>query len=264
MSTPSQLLSLTVTEDEPPLKKFKTLFEASDPDRITHESYDGMGGSSESQDPTQTPGILSITSNSNNPPRLAVVREEEEDSQTTESLVHGGQKRKARSLSADDLHAQLSDVEKAPQDPPRPKTKRRMLDGLDNDPSEMTRNPIRLESGETRAKSGAATGRPDRDEAFLKALASTKRGKKAEDSFDREFNKLKIFKPDLNREEEQEEIWSLLNDFEDERDIRGNFMVIMEMDVHRKSNDTPRQVKDNSSALEWQLRANFKKFKKVR
>ena len=111
-------------------------------------------------------------------------------------------------------------------------------------------------------KPGAAPGKPDTDAAFLKAIASTKRGKKTEDSFDREFNKLKISKPDLGREEQEKE-WAVLDDFGDEGNVRGNFMVVMEMEVCRKEGET-REKRAGDMNLEWHTRPNFKKFKKVR
>ena len=40
----------------------------------------------------------------------------------------------------------------------------------------------------------------DTDAAFLQALASTKRGKRREDDFDREFNNLRISKPEIGQD----------------------------------------------------------------
>jgi hypothetical protein len=105
-------------------------------------------------------------------------------------------------------------------------------------------------------KTGAAPGKPDTDAAFLKALASTKRGKKAEDQFDRQFNQLKISKPGLDKEEEE---WAVLEDFGDDRNVRGNFMVVVEMEVFRKEGGRP----GGEVSVDWGQRPNFKKFKKV-
>jgi hypothetical protein len=109
------------------------------------------------------------------------------------------------------------------------------------------------------AKSGAAPGKPDTDAAFLKAVASTKRGKKAEDEFDREFNKLKISKPEVQPDDQEKE-WAVLDDFEGDKGIRGNFMVVLELDVYSRQNGR-RNLKD--SRLEWHHQPNFKKFRKV-
>lgn len=119
----------------------------------------------------------------------------------------------------------------------------------------------RSPKGKTGKASGAPPGKPDTDPVFLKAVASTKRSKKAEDDFDREFNKLKITKPELDRvKTEPEDQWAILNDFGDERDIRGNFMVVVEMDVYK---DRFPQIRNTSTNPEWEGKPNFKKFKQV-
>ena len=110
-------------------------------------------------------------------------------------------------------------------------------------------------------KTGAPAGRPDTDAAFLKAIASTKRGKKTEDAFDREFNNLKISKPDLEHEEQEKE-WDVLADFGDDTGIRGNFMVVMEMEIFRKD-DESRARSSQAVNTDWEGKPNFKKFKKV-
>jgi hypothetical protein len=111
-------------------------------------------------------------------------------------------------------------------------------------------------------KQGAAPGKPDTDAAFLKAIASTRRGKKAEDKFDREFNNLKISKPEPEQQQEPEEEWGVLADFGDDTDLRGNFMVVVEMDVYKKDKGPDSQ----NSAINHVCsgKPNFKKFKKVR
>ena len=100
--------------------------------------------------------------------------------------------------------------------------------------------------------------KPDVDAAVLKAVASTKKGKKKEDDFDRDFNNLKISRPEF---EHQEEEWNLVDDFGSDIGIRGNFMVILEMDVSTSGNRSqhrPNQVQSERRGL-----LNFKKFKKV-
>jgi hypothetical protein len=142
-----------------------------------------------------------------------------------------------------------------------PRTRKRNAENLNDtevvvDSMSATESRDELAPAAKRAKLDTGPIRPDRDEAFLKAIASTKKGKRLEDTFDREFNELKISKPDL-REDLREE-WSLLADFGDERDIRGNFMVIVEMDIHKAQRPLGKAIQSD-----WQLRDNFKKFKKV-
>ncbi len=111
----------------------------------------------------------------------------------------------------------------------------------------------------SKSKSGAPLGKPDTDDAFLKAIASTKRGKKNEDEFDREFNKLKISKPELNKENPEDE-WKVLETFGDDDSVRGNFMMIVTMEVMGKHGGRTRLTETNP---EWQGKPDFKKFKKV-
>ncbi len=95
---------------------------------------------------------------------------------------------------------------------------------------------------------------------FLKAIASTKKGKKGEDDFDREFNKLRISKPEVDKDAEAKQ-WEVLADFGDDGDLRGNFMVIVEMDVPERQSRSASTT--GADRPEWQGKANYKRFKKV-
>ena len=112
----------------------------------------------------------------------------------------------------------------------------------------------------TKGKSGAETGKPDIDADFLKAIASTKKGKKKEDEFDRQFNELKISKPEIEDNEPEKE-WAVLAEFGDDTGLRGNFMNVWEIEVFKEKNGAGR-VKERR--VEWDGKPNFKKFKKVR
>lgn len=101
---------------------------------------------------------------------------------------------------------------------------------------------------------------PDKDEAFLKAVATKKRGKVMNDALDREFNNLRISRPELEQDDQRKE-WAVLEDFGDDGDLRGNFMVIVEIDVKEGGERTLRR---SESRLDWEGRPDFKKFKKVR
>jgi hypothetical protein len=261
---------------EPPLKKFKALFDASHPDRYAPQdtqssiSYHGdtpdllSGFQTSSQ--TQS-GVTTGDGTNVGGARLGAVAEEEEESGMN-GTQDRGIKRKSRTSDGED------DVEMAEVDGPRdaslalgPTTKRRAVEDVNAvQPSSRSGATARFKPASGPAErlasnSGAASGKPDTDAAFLKAVASTKRGKKAEDEFDREFNKLKISKPDVPRDEHEKE-WAVLDDFAEDRGIRGNFMVVLEMDVYSKGN-AQGYTKDNMARPEWQNRPNFKKFKKV-
>jgi hypothetical protein len=125
--------------------------------------------------------------------------------------------------------------------------------------------------------SSSSNNKLDTDENFLKAVNSMKRGKKHEDNFDREFNQLRITKPrNVNVDtigsgttvqgvpEAVVAPWDTIDDFGD-IGIRGNFMVVVEMDIQRgASAKSAPPARDNDIAhSEWIGKPNFKKFKTV-
>jgi hypothetical protein len=99
----------------------------------------------------------------------------------------------------------------------------------------------------------------DRDESFLVALASMKKGKKKEKQTDRDFNSLKIAKPVVNNDDAEIDMlaWELLPK---DMDIRGNFMVCVDNVTVREGTRSKRR-KDGKP--EWVGRPDFKKFRKV-
>jgi len=105
-----------------------------------------------------------------------------------------------------------------------------------------------------------------------------KRGKKHEDNFDREFNQLRITKPrNVNVDtidsgttvkgvpEAVVAPWDTIDDFGD-IGIRGNFMVVVEMDIQRgaSAKSAPPVRNNDATHSEWIGKPNFKKFKTVR
>lgn len=124
--------------------------------------------------------------------------------------------------------------------------------------------------------SSSSNNKLDTDENFLKAVNSTKRGKKHEDDFDREFNQLRITKPrNVNVDtagsgttakgvpEAVVAPWDTIDDFGD-IGIRGNFMVVVEMDIQRGASAKSAPARNNDVAhSEWIDKPNFKKFKTV-
>ncbi|KAK2465043.1 hypothetical protein APHAL10511_003119 [Amanita phalloides] len=174
-------------------------------------------------------------------PTLSVVQEEEEEEET-QTTGHNckGLKRKAEMVSDETV----------------PSMKRKRLET--NKAMEEQAQVAILESGTSPSSTiQTSTNKPDIDAAFLQAVSSTKRGKRKEDDFDRDFNNLKIARPGL---EHQEEEWDVVDDFGNETGIRGNFMLILEMDVPSKGNRTQRGPCQTRS--EWQELPNFKRFKK--
>ncbi|KAG2155177.1 uncharacterized protein EDB93DRAFT_89420 [Suillus bovinus] len=234
-----------VVEEEPPHKKFKALFEASDPNKMILEgsqafdaAYDNVVGTqSESLTQTMWSPAFALAK------RLPVVAEEEE------SL--SGPSQRAKSIVSEVPHPGEEDGGLPSQ---MPATQTRM-----KSKSPMLHQPLQPKAI-AKLKQASDGGRHvvDKDEAFLTAVASKKRGKKTEDDFDREFNKLRISKPDLQREEQP---WTDMGDF-DLPNIRGNFMVIMDLEVYKYS-DRYRDAVTNHTRVSANMNvSNFKKFKK--
>ena len=254
----SQAFSLGIedTIPEPPVKKFKALFDASNPER-------------ESLSSTQTESQLrsrTLWSGSEGP-MLSVLREEEEEESQMGGINSNPTPPRVskRPLESVDEISEMDVVEREASG----NAKKRAIENVNA--VERSGGPLKPPS--TRAaskppstvipskkdKQGAAPGKPDTDAAFLRAIASTKRGKKAEDKFDREFNNLKISKPELEQQEEPEDEWAVLADFGDDTGLRGNFMVVVEMEVYKKDEDPQNSVINH----DWAGKPNFKKFKKV-
>jgi len=235
------------TPAEPALKKFKALFEASNP--VESEPYDftaSLPNGSQTQSQSQSEIIRRGRAlGSVGASTLSILREEEEETPTLDA--HGSK----RKLSIGNKDAM--DVDSAAG----PVAKRRAVENANA--ITRTNDVPKVGGNKPVSTQGAPIGKPDTDAAFLKAIASTKRGKKTEDAFDREFNKLKISKPDLDRPDPEEE-WKVLADFGDDSGLRGNFMVVVEMDVYKKD-DSARNSR--STNPEWNGKPNFKKFKKV-
>ena len=270
----------SVVEDEPPLKKFKALFDASDPARSgAVESFDEDLGGDTGANQTQSHlgGLVrSVASGTN----LSVIREAEEEEEfnefgnSTRSQMRGT-KRKLDSIHQESQGIEIIDVS-AIDDDAQPERKRQALDhtqqvnGIDSKSS--MHSPEGRKAGK-KINSGAPFGKPDTDAAFLTAVASTRKGKRTEDDFDREFNNLRISKPksvgqDLQRREEAEEEWKGFTDFGDDTGLRGNFMIVLEMDVYKKTKSGHVSNGAGGSQVKvlpdkWKDQPNFKKFQKV-
>ncbi|KAF7299630.1 CDC73-C domain-containing protein [Mycena chlorophos] len=273
-------------EDEPPLKKFKALFEGSmqqdgTQSLIPDDDEDFITSQLNSQSQTQTQsGATGRRRNA----ILRAVPEEEEESQSQAVTAAASRKRKERSFDGDDV--EMADVEAAlATQGSMPAAKKRAGAGVVapvqrvpsavTQPTTTTAQKAAGPSGTTvklgknaadAATAGAAPGKPDQDTAFLKAVASTKRGKRAEDDFDRDFNNLKIPKAELQADEEENRpAWELLEDFDDGA-VTGNFMVIEELEVFKSRNgdaaETGNSRRGAPADARWEGKINFKKFRR--
>ncbi|KAF7760865.1 hypothetical protein Agabi119p4_10274 [Agaricus bisporus var. burnettii] len=266
----SQLPDLEMaSENEPPLKKFKALFDASDPTRSGAGSYDedAIMGTASSPTQSQTQGFVRRPAAGSS---LNALREEEEELEESTQSAARGVKRPLDVVREEDGDVEMVGIGAEGDEPPR---KKQALNNSESAQHEATTSePPKSNKKDKERDPGAPVGKPDTDAGFLKAVASTKKGKRTEDAFDREFNKLRISKPkpeDVQRQErDEEEEWRKFTDFGDDADLRGNFMVVMEMNVYRndEGGSTPvgmgRGTRNKELPEEWRDKPNFKKFKK--
>lgn len=261
----------TNADAEPPLKKFKALFDSSHQENFDETAFEDLQSGTYTQTQSQAesgsrqPTARSGTIGTN----LTTLQEEEEETQSS-PVQPRGTKRPI---------ANVEDVEMDVDESGPSVLKKRAVENVNaiektrgtssKPPSSATVKPTSGRAGSKPPstatatskppKGGAQPGKPDQDQTFLKAIASTKKGKKTEDDFDREFNKLKISKPVLGREEPEEE-WAVMAEFGDETNIRGNFMMIVEMPAYNRG----ARERHGELPPEWDGKPNFKKFKKVR
>ncbi|KAJ4490470.1 hypothetical protein J3R30DRAFT_3422083 [Lentinula aciculospora] len=261
-----QLRSVAAMEapfEEPVLKKFKALFEATnDPDQADVLMSQLPVDDNLSQ--TQSQSVNSVdTRKSNTTGRrtLDTISEDVQASQKTNAYSANVKGKKRKPLTDEEDMVGVEDevtprASKSRASSVAPPSKKQAIEKVNAVEPSSARPPS---TTRTDKALGALPGEPDTDPGFLKAVASTKRGKKTEDDFDREFNKLKISKPELDRgKENPEDQWAILDDFSSDQNIRGNFMVIVEMDVYRDCFLDKRSIATNP---EWDGQPNFKKFK---
>lgn len=268
------------------MKKFKALFDASDPTRAGAGSFDedvllgtGGTGATTSQTQSQTQGFVRRPAVGSS---LAVLREEEEESQTPGGEAQQRGTKRSLNTVQEDRDVEMVDVDGEGEvaEPVRKRQALEDVNSVERSSATATTGSLNKSSPKSNKKErnlGAPVGKPDTDVEFLKAVASTKKGKRAEDAFDREFNNLRISKPKLGevdeeRQREEEEEWRRFTDFGDDAGLRGNFMVVMEMDVFRREKGgevgtgerTGQAGKEREVPEQWRDKPNFKKFKKVR
>lgn len=253
-------LALESLSDEPQHKKFKALFDASDQKEFDEAAFDNAQSGAFSQTQSQTQNKRNGMTRSSVTSELTTLREEEEETQHAVAPSRGIKRpinEVEDSLAGDTTRETLESGKSLP--------KKRAIDFVNSveriseetastGTTTIPSNKPASTNGK-KARSGAQPGKPDQDHEFLKAIASTKKGKKAEDEFDREFNKLKISKPALERDDPEDE-WAVLAQFGDETNLRGNFMVIVEMPAYNRNR------RRGVANPEWNEQPNFKKFKK--
>jgi hypothetical protein len=266
------------------LDKYKALFDASHPDRTSSQTQ------SETTQGLRGADVLRLS---------AVPEEEESQSQILDPSGRNGNTTRGtkRSRPAGDggdveMPDVVADADVAADSADGThRAKRRAVDvnATQQQPATAFRYPssatttaasnTQPSKPEGRKKPPSSSPKLDTDENFLRAVNSTKRGKKLEDDFDREFNLLRITKPknkNKNNVDDDDDVaianttvaaaapWDEIDDFGDVG-IRGNFMVLVEMDVERGSSAKPilfARTNDDAHP-EWIGKPNFKKFKSV-
>jgi len=233
---------------EPPLKKFKALFEESDPDRLVSnlpsESLDDTQEYHTQPSPVQTDGSLGQEEH---------LHDANADGASQSGAVVEGRGKKRRAVTEDAGDGPGTAISTEHEDSARP-LKRRAVERAPTTTAETQSRPSQIHGG-------AKFGEPDTDKLFLTALASMKKGKKSEDSFDREFNNLRISKPDIQQEVREQE-WDLLEGLDDEHNVRGNFMLVMELGVYKKGGSVGKGTL-RTGRIDWEGKPDFKKFRRV-
>lgn len=260
---------------QPPLKKFKALFEASNQENFDETAFEDIQSGTYTQTQSQTQSRSERLPCSAPATNLSILQEEEEE--TPETSIHQARGTKRPIIEVEDIEIDVNDSDTLASGSGPSRLKKRAIEpvtaveavGTGSKPpstaaekvptARSTSKPPSTVKTVEPSKGGAQPGKPDQDHAFLKAIASTKKGKTQEDEFDREFNKLKISKPVLGREDPEEE-WAVLAEFGDETNVRGNFMVIVEMPAYNRGGPDRGQ---GEFVPEWSGKPNFKRFKKV-
>lgn len=270
--------------EDPPHKKYKALFDQSDPDRATILKPPGIETSQGSLTQPESPIDFSITgARASTNILLPVLREETEESFADNpggAVVFNPEDRTQGAKRTLTQRDEDEDIEMGDQNETDRTSKRRTLSAgatissmLQEEGSSNTPQRRALQSGGSIHKDKSKVlkqadkavlqkSNKDKDEKFLKAVASTKRGKRLEDEFDIEFNNLKISKPNLERNESAGDL-KALEEFGDDGDLRGNFMVVVEMELHNKDKPSRQSLRSTATRADWEGRLDFKKFKKV-
>ncbi|KAH7102487.1 hypothetical protein BKA62DRAFT_699695 [Auriculariales sp. MPI-PUGE-AT-0066] len=271
--------------DEPPLKKFKALYEGTEQSQALApgESLD-FGAS---QIPSLAQGLAS----------LSVLREvDEEESSVIQSQAvvsrelplasgshsgNAGSKRRRDEATTTEPAAKRRAVGPSPTKPQAAKGKEKGCQAV----ARRNNANTPLDSQRTTGAVGGVLSAADAvlpplgSDKVLTALASKKRGRKLEDEFDREFNNLRISKPESEVERRIREEEDQYMDFDFDEVLKGRKCVeVREYVLREVGNDgdnvTGSFVPVRRDALdgrgkcsiwraEWSGQQDFKKFRKV-
>lgn len=262
-------------EEEPPLKKFKKMFEESDPAWLVNSQTQGsevrtLSSIVEQAYEERTEAMQNTLREMSLKKRKRTTDDANEDEETrprtrasSRAPSVGPPPSKRRALAQTQNARGLSAVPEVSESQAAPSSSR----GDQPRRPQPSTSTSQANPAEKKKKNTAASqGQPDRDENFLKALASTKKGKKREDQYDRDFNELRVARPTQAHmqaavgAEEDLEAW---NAIEKDMDIRGNFLVVMQEIEPRLPREPEAVGTRREGRPDWVGRPDFKKFKKV-
>jgi hypothetical protein len=269
-------IDVSIEEEEPPLKKFKKMFEDSDPDRLVSSQTQGpevrtLWSVVEQAYEERTDAVqsalrdMSLKKRKRTSVDMDAANEDEDTTRRTGASSRAPSVGPPPSKRRAPQHARnLSTVPEASESQAAPSSSR---GAQPQKPQTSSSTPQAKPTEKKKKNTATATqAQPDRDENFLKALATTKKGKKKEDHYDRDFNELRVAKPTQAHlkaavgVEEDLEAWDSI---EKDMDIRGNFMVVMQEVEPRVPREPDEVGMSRAGRPEWVGRPDFKKFKRV-
>lgn len=263
--------------DEPPLKKFRALFEGTeDPSTSAGASGHASFAVTQTQPPTtqsqsQRPLAPSVGTSKGTTQLSAVMELDEDGAEVSRELpLTAGTSATGTKRRRDED----GDVEMADAMPPPAAKKRKETQ------TQASQAAVALsekdKKGGAKGKTGAVGGvlsAADKNDKVLTALASLKKGKRTEDNFDREFNALRISKPESDHERRAREEDEFFAHFDFEEGLRGKKCIEVREYVlpERQRADGPEREASTGAGRgplgmwkpAWEGAPNYKKFKKV-
>jgi hypothetical protein len=256
---PTQVSQIGQTpRDESALDKHRKLFEETDPERQLGSQSQAQGPSTQARslmdmveeaDRQRLEALEKVTSNSRKRKAQVVDDDPENEGGDGVEMTKPASKASSRSRSVEPPSKKRALKRSVPAN----------LDVVAEGEEPPPTNPSGPSKPAKKAPKVKGSTQLDKDDSFLVALASMKKGKKKEEQTDRDFNSLKISKPIINNDDAEIDMlaWELLPK---DMNIRGNFMVCVENVTVREGTQSKRR-KDGK--LEWVGRPDFKKFRKV-
>ncbi|EJD38144.1 hypothetical protein AURDEDRAFT_187815 [Auricularia subglabra TFB-10046 SS5] len=277
------------TGEEPPLKKFKALFEGTEEGWSSkeNESFVDLLNSSSSQSQSQPQSQAGTQSRSKSQSQAktqtlrngrsqgltALMEVDEEVSQVSRELPVTGTTASSTATASTAKRKRDNDVEMGESQPSSKRRKDTATVPEESQAASSLNGVVAKGTGKTGAVGGVLRA-PDANEKVLTALASLKRGKRTEDAFDREFNALRIARPESAGERAAREEDELFAHFDFDAELKGKrcFEVREYVLPERTANRAARREEAAGGSRrgplgewrpQWEGAPDFKKFRKV-